>query len=153
MFERITKIERKIGGEQIIEDLNEVMQVTLEDDYTALIHIAKIEGSLKEKLAQFRDGLRKIAELLKNDERFSNVLSIGASSWIVTEHPKILEKFGFKVDYDNVSRAGKIAANKYKNTMKGEAEAREMIPEEHRDTEPMYAQISKDNFLELYGGN
>lgn len=148
MFERV-KI--KAEDEPIIEDLNDVMQATLENDRTALIHIAKIEGSTKDKLSKFKDGLRKLAELLENDERFLKVLFIGASSWITAEHPKVLERFGFSVDYDNVSAIGKTFAGKYKNTLKNEAEAREMIPKEHRDTEPMYAQISREKFLELYG--
>lgn len=150
MFERI-KTESTTENEPLIEDLNEVMQATIEDDHLALIHIAKMEGSTKDKLFQFKDGLKKLADLLKNDERFMKILFIGASSWIVAEHPKLLRKFGFIVDYDNVSKIGKAVGNKYKNTLKSEEEAREMIPEEHRDTEPMYAQISRERFLELYG--
>lgn len=60
------------------------------------IHLAPAEQmGTSEKLFNLKDGLKGLAEVVKKDE---SVKIITATSWIVTEHPKLLERFGFIVE-------------------------------------------------------
>lgn len=78
--------------------LNELLHYDINDDGWAHIHIAPFETiPAKEKsklLILFNEGMEKLAEILKNNDNIKGVI---AESWIVAEHPKILERYGFKI--------------------------------------------------------
>lgn len=132
-------------------ELNELVKITKEGRNNVLLHIAKIDVPTRERPAMFKDGLEKLARLLESDRHFSDVKFIGASSWIVAEHPRVLEHFGFTVDYENQNPDSKKFTAKYKGAIKTFRGARDTIPEEYRETKPKYAQISKEEFLSRYG--
>lgn len=50
-----------------------------------------------EKLIDFRKGLRELARHVKEDPAFANTKEIVGTSWLVGEHPRVAEQFGFHV--------------------------------------------------------
>lgn len=58
------------------------------------LHVAPAQ-TLPDKIALLRGGLKRLASQIVNDQR---VGSIVATSWIVAEHPRLIERLGFVVD-------------------------------------------------------
>lgn len=79
--------------------LNEVLSYGLtEDGYVAHIHLAPATD-IKNLRTVVVDGLRELARRITADpEGFVHLDRIAASSWIITEHPRIMEKLGFTID-------------------------------------------------------
>lgn len=69
-----------------------------EDGYVAHIHLAPATdiANLREDVTE---GLHKLASLIReNPEQYKALERITATSWIVTEHPRVLERLGFTID-------------------------------------------------------
>jgi hypothetical protein len=76
-----------------MKPLNEIMYYGGRDDYIH-IHLANARD-LKNLRALVLDGLQKLAEVIKNNEK---VKTIEATSWIVAKNPGLMEKMGFEVE-------------------------------------------------------
>lgn len=75
--------------------INDLVYVEVKDlELSINIHNAKSMESSK-KMRLFRQSLVAIAEKLKNDPDFANVENITMKSWIIEEHPKLAERYGF----------------------------------------------------------
>lgn len=84
--------ERGEGDREFLK-VNELLSYGVGLDF---IHIHVVpEEKVGNVLAEFREGLEKLAELV-NDNK--TIKYIEATSWIVAKHPKILERFGFTID-------------------------------------------------------
>lgn len=93
------------------------------------LHISPSETlSISEKISLVKDGLRRLAEVLKENEQIESVV---ATSWIVAANPGILEKLGFFVD-------GEISAEARANWRSVD------------DRPIASAHISRDDFLKRY---
>jgi hypothetical protein len=91
--EREKFIER--GG---FTPLNELLSYNINNN-EAHIHLAPARTiSNSQKLLLIRDGLHRLASLLATEKSLDNINTISATSTIVESHPKILEKFGFRID-------------------------------------------------------
>ncbi len=69
-----------------------------DSDETFRLHVA-VAFTLEpaEKLVDFRKGLRELARRVKEDPAFANTKEIIGTSWLVGEHPRVAEQFGFHV--------------------------------------------------------
>jgi hypothetical protein len=56
-----------------------------------------------EKLVDFRKGMRELARRVKEDPAFANTKEIIGTSWLVGEHPRVAEQFGFHVATEPLS--------------------------------------------------
>ena len=74
-----------------------------------------------EMLNSFNEGLKTLARDIKNNPEFPSVKKIVGYSWIVYEHPNLLQKMGFSIDN---------------------------VDEEHREARAI---ISIEDFLKRYG--
>lgn len=52
------------------------------------------EKEIDNVLVEFTDGLRELAKIVSQNE---SIKKITANSWIVAEHPAVMERFGFTV--------------------------------------------------------
>jgi hypothetical protein len=130
------------------EELNDMVSVTYENPEVVLLHVSPVnEASTSSKLEMFKDGLAKLASLLKTDPKLATVKTVGALSWIVSEHPRILEKFGFTLGPLDAVLSGKSIDQKYRD-MKEHFPT--FIPPNYRKTEMGFASVSKDDFLRRY---
>lgn len=97
---------------------------------------------ISEKLEMLRTGFQKLAYILETDERLKNIEIISGTSWIVAEHPKLMELLGFEVTTDE---------SKF-HTQKLEYDKRKGLHPDFKDKEAAYAYISKEKFLDIYKG-
>ena len=141
------RISRGIENSRGYIPLGRVIEAKIEDrGASASIHLVfDHDMSPVEKQGEIGRSFRRLAEMLKKDRRFENVQAITATSWIGTEHPKIMERYGFNIDYENQDLIGRKKIKEYKS--KGKS----IIDPAHKDTPPTFARISKNRFLELYG--
>ncbi|HEV7701887.1 MAG TPA: hypothetical protein VGO63_00350 [Candidatus Paceibacterota bacterium] len=128
--------------------LDGVFNYRMENPETISLHLGKAyETTVGEKLRALRNAFSMLARQLKNNRpHLTEVKTITATSWLVTERPKILEMLGFTID--NTTEEAKRAIKAYKNSIfksKGSS-----IPENKRDIPASYAHINKDKFIELY---
>lgn len=79
--------------------LSELMYYNVDlENGVAFIHIApKGDLRLAEIIKSFREGMKKLAGYVKDDERIKEIQAI---SWIVASNPGLLEKAGFEVKGD-----------------------------------------------------
>jgi len=113
--------------------LNEILSYGIAGDLIH-IHLEPAEGrSPGEKMELVQQGLRELAKKLIEDHALEGIKTILATSWIVAAHPRIMEKLGFKVE-------GPI----------DEKMRREHFADESRPVG--YSHMSREQFLELYGG-
>jgi hypothetical protein len=125
--------------------LNENMYAVKEVYNTISIHIFRSNDlSTAEKISQLRDGLRALAHKLISTKPLEDIDTISATSWIVTQKPKLLERLGFTID--NESREAIRAIFNYKDAINNSR----VVDEEHSGIKPSHAYISKEKFLELY---
>jgi|GEM_PF-4802465 len=129
----------KHPSESEVVYMNNSFGYEIEAKDTISIHI--------ENATKLRENFHELARLLKNSEKLRSVKLITATSWIVTEKPKLLERLGFRI----LQGTSKVI-NKYKNKYNEELSN---LPEDVRklykpEVEPGYAQISKEEFLKLY---
>jgi len=88
------KLAREVAmSQEGMKPLNEIMYYGGRDDYIH-IHLANARD-LKNLRALVLDGLQKLAEVIKNNEK---VKTIEATSWIVAKNPGLMEKMGFEVE-------------------------------------------------------
>lgn len=95
----------------------------------ARIHIApKGDMKLGEIVKSFREGMKKLAEHVRDDER---IKEIQTTSWIVASNPGLLEKAGFSVE--------------------GEIDEKTKIEHFSEETRPVFwARMSRETLLEKY---
>ncbi len=113
--------------------VNEVVSygIWARDDKTRSAHIHVAPGETfgnKEKLLLLQDGLKKLAEIFRQDETLK-VLT--ATSWLVVARRNILERFGFTV-------TGEISAK----------EKAEIFPDEIRPVAKAY--MTRETLIEKY---
>lgn len=136
---------KSFGSEKIkgVEwDLNRLLSCELLNDGELMLHVNYAKDLLiSEKIRLFRNGFIELSRLLKNNPWFSSVQLITATSWIVAEHPKMMERLGFTID--NTSEDSIWHKNIYFQR-KGSKNLDKMF------ADPDYAFISKEKFIELY---
>lgn len=72
-----------------------------------------VEENISTLRQLFLEGLRELAQLLKVDPELGNVTEINGRSWIVYEHPKLLERMGFTItERDDVEHTAKAIITK-----------------------------------------
>lgn len=116
------------------QHLNEVLSYGLSEDGTvAHIHLAPAADlpNLRELVVQ---GLKELAKTIREHaDQFEKLESVIGQSWIVAEHPRIMERLGFTID-GPVSEASAERAR------------------QHGENRPSsQASISLGKFLDLYG--
>lgn len=128
----------------VISRINDLLGFEFNEDLKQIdIHIANQKDKpLGEKLRLLREGFRELADFLKHK---SEIEKINATSWIVKEHPKLLERLGFTI----VDRS--LEAWHRKREYKKRLGVGSSVPEDKKDTKPGYAFISREKFVELYG--
>lgn len=129
-------------------EMNPMVTFEVGEHNEAALHISEAydesgqKSDLGEKLRLLHEGFKKFAHLLQTNEKFSHIDKITAISWIVVEHPKLVERFGFTIDnsiddyesrrWEYKKRTGSIKASKILK-------------------KPGFAYMTRDKFLELYG--
>jgi len=92
-FEEIDR-QRMYDEHPTYKELNQLFAYELEDGEIRL-HVPSNEGTpIKDKLGLMEDGLKKLAEIVRD---YPNIKLVAGRSWIVGEHPKLLERLGFEV--------------------------------------------------------
>ncbi len=110
--------------------VNQLIAYSIKDGILEL-HIPPNEATaMKDKLSLLREGLHKIAKIVKADEKIEKVS--GVSSWIVAKNPKLLERLGFKVIDIPPDETGQLYQD-----------------EEQRDLRD--ASMTREDFLKKYG--
>lgn len=109
------------------------------------IHLAEpgVEGL---DVVDVKNGLWELAKFLKNDKKFAKVEKITATSWINTEHPAILKRLGFTVVEEGDERDVNITTYRLRKLNPLSSP----IPLKKMTTQPGYAEMSKEAFIELY---
>ncbi len=98
------------------------------------LHLAPMfDFSTKEKIANVLDGMRILAGQMRDDPAFAEAKAVTTTSWIVAEHPELIERFGFHI----------------RGPISPEDKAR-VFPNEAREVH--WAIMFRDEFLNLYGG-
>jgi hypothetical protein len=78
-----------------LTSINELLAYNLEDE-ALVLHVPPNETTpLKDKLRLLKEGLKALAEIVKNNE---NIQVIIGSSWIIADHPEIIERLGFTIE-------------------------------------------------------
>lgn len=131
-------------------ELNDFVSVSYENPAVVLLHVGRIshEGG-QTTLEQFKDGMTRLAKLLTSDTRLANVKTIGALSWLVSQHPRVLERFGFSIGPLKNILDGEVIERKYRSIVESFPT---FIPPEYKKTELGFASISREEFLRRYGG-
>lgn len=141
---RIFEHRRESANELI--RINEALKLEIESNEQAHLHLDSVsETSLRTKFSLLRNGLLKIAQLLKTDPRSGSISTIHATSWIVTERPGLMERLGFTIENDSPD------ANKQIRLYKTEVEKGARIPADKKGVKASHAHIAREKFLELYG--
>lgn len=87
--------ERIVNDERFIK-INDLFAYGIgrsaEGDFIHL-HVFPAEGR-KDMVALMRDGMRKLAEIVENDQSIKKVI---ATSWIVASNPGLLRRLGFEI--------------------------------------------------------
>jgi hypothetical protein len=84
-------------GEEGRNQVNELLSYDIRGNQL-YIHVSGWEA----KLTKYKEGLQEVAMVVRQN---SDIETVEAVSWIVLEHPKILERLGFTVDKE----AGQVA--------------------------------------------
>ncbi|MDR3559119.1 MAG: hypothetical protein P4L62_04255 [Candidatus Pacebacteria bacterium] len=110
--------------------INELLSYGLGDSH---IHIHMVPDKKVENfISALKDGMRKLTEIVRNNE---NIKEVTATSWIVAEHPKLMERFGFVID-------GEVDDNFRREHFAGDFDD---------ETRPIWkAHISREALLEKY---
>lgn len=130
LIEGHPELSEPINEREDFKHLTEALSYHMsQDGRSAFLHMLPDEKLNAIKLIRStREGLIKMAEVVKDNE---NIEEINATSWIVADHPKLLERLGFKVD-------GEI----------DEATRRAHFGNETRKI--FKASMSRNDFLEMY---
>ncbi len=131
--------------------INEAIGIRLESDTELSIHCADLKDkTFKEKIDLLKDGLWSTAFFLRERSPWRNVDKITATSWIVKEHPKLMESLGFTIVYENTLDV-KIAKAVYKRDSIKNSNV--LLPKLKKNTygEPEYAYMTRKKFLSMYG--
>lgn len=140
----LSKEERDYVEDPNEHELNDILSYYVEDPNTVSIHLADAtELSVGQKITYLKDGLRSLAEVLIKEKDLKDVDTITATSWLVTEKPKLIENIGFIID--NNAEKAKAFIEDYK-VRSGSG----VVHDEHLDIEPSFAYMDKSKFLELY---
>lgn len=128
---------------------NEFLGYELESKDQISLHL--LHGSngknFGEKLTLWKDGFKTLTRLLLGMDELKNVKYITATSWLVTDKPRLIKRLGFTI-VDGPSKTVNKYKEKYKERIsKLGDDIREFY---HPDIEPGYAYISRDRFIELY---
>ncbi|MDO8558956.1 MAG: hypothetical protein Q7R84_01360 [bacterium] len=95
--EAFEEIERRVFVEGVevrgFKKINEILSYGVNEDF-AHIHLAPAGQFGISVLKMVRGGLEELAKIVKENKEIKRVEAI---SWIVADHPKILERLGFTV--------------------------------------------------------
>lgn len=82
--------------------INEALSYTLEDANSINLHVPiMFTKSPVEMYRLFINGLKILAEQMKNDPELFRIQQVMGYSWIISDHPEILRKLGFTVEERN----------------------------------------------------
>jgi len=83
-----------LNNEKIVcrKQVNEMLSYDIQD---GCVYVHVFSGGWKTSLKKYIDGLKELAKDIEKDESIKMVMAV---SWIVIEHPRILEKIGFHID-------------------------------------------------------
>ncbi len=129
--------------------INDMISFEVESAKEASLHVNEVFGedgqkeNISEKMRLLHEGLAGFAALLKHDRTLKDIETITAFSWIVSEHPKLIEKFGFTIDSPN-NYFQRLRSYYGKNRIGG-------VKTEKLLKKPGFAYITREKFLELYG--
>ena len=86
--------------EEKYEEINEVISCEIRNDVLC-VHVIpdRTHSDIWDKV---NEGFKDIARIVESDK---NIKSIQGESWIVSKHPKIVEKFGFSIDKNETAKA------------------------------------------------
>ena len=92
-FEKVAREEfRAQGG---FTPVNDLLAYGIHDTVMHLHAMQNKTAELRQKLGMLKDGMKRIAQIVRDNEA---VQEVTATSWIVAEHPKLLERMGFTVE-------------------------------------------------------
>ena len=106
-------------------ELNELLTYDVPEKYQNEVSLHVTENLIKdgpEMLALLREGMRQLASTLASDPNLKNIHQITGYSWIVYQHPNLMERLGFEISERDETKKEALAT------------------------------ISREKFLELYGG-
>lgn len=105
----LEELEKRIRGERLKTSHEHVLSDTLYYGLyknTLTLHVLPSSTlSRSNQLRSLREGLKKLADELKNNENLENIKIVSAKSWIVEEHPGLMEKLGFTIEAEKTDRA------------------------------------------------
>ena len=78
-------------------EINQLLAYGLREDTLQLHVLPNKETSIGEKLKLLREGMEKLAEIVRDEETIKEVTIRG---WIVLKRPSLLEKLGFKIELE-----------------------------------------------------
>jgi hypothetical protein len=91
LFEQ--KEKEDVQNKETFVQVNELFSYEIDKDH---IHIHVVpEDRVENVLSKFNEGLQKLTKVV---EEHPEIKSVTATSWIVGEYPKIIERFGFTLD-------------------------------------------------------
>lgn len=129
-------------------ELFEIASEPLNPKYVS-IHIHSADDlTPAEKMKKFVEGMKGLARLINVSQYHKETSYVVACSWIVREHPALLRRLGFTIDDSALPDIQKYERDVY---AKGQKIRDYDIKEEHRDTEPAFAYISREDLLNRYG--
>lgn len=108
--------------------------------------------SLTRIAESYRPAFKKLAEYLRTDVRFKDLRYVTLTSWVLTELPDIegiLSVTGFEVDKKGRDPLGKNLKEYYKREL---AQGRFRVPAGQEGTEPGFAKMEVEKFINRYGG-
>lgn len=118
-LEELEEIQRNdILSHESNKNINKIVYYKINPEKNKIsinLHNAK-SIPFKEILRGFSDGLKEIAQKMKNDPDLALIQEVTARSWIIEKHPQIAERYGFKLDsIDSISISREDFMNRYGN--------------------------------------
>ncbi|KKW40647.1 MAG: hypothetical protein UY91_C0038G0002 [Parcubacteria group bacterium GW2011_GWB1_55_9] len=90
--------------------INEALSYELGPNNEVNLHVPKIFTKKPlEMYRLFNDGLRLLATQLKTEPGLKDIEQIVGYSWIIFEHPGLIEKMGFTLDERDGKKKGSLA--------------------------------------------
>ena len=111
-----------------------------DNDREIKLHVYNAQDlTLSRKLKLLKHGFNKLAKMLQDNAKFSKIEKITGTSWIITEHPKLMQGLGFTL------KDGTEESEKHKQDYK--TQKKRSIYLKKAFVEPSYAEISAQDFI------
>lgn len=79
-----------------------MVSYTMASDDSVVLHVAELKNSDGlQKAIRFLDGLRKLNNKLRTEEKFIRTKEVAMFSWAVTQFAPFLKDLGFEIHSDN----------------------------------------------------